>query len=349
MTRTRQISSMLGTLCLAVLAIVATVCVVPSLSITESARTTIGTVPTYFAFGLIVIDAKLLNGLRTSFRAIFNNAIATAPSVWAKVAMKIPSGSGQNTYAWLGQATRFREWLGDRIIQNLEAHGFTIVNKRYENTVGVKADDIKDDNIGVYTPLIQQLANDSQIFYDELLFDLIKNAHQTKCYDGQNFFDTDHPIKRRDGTDDVVSNYQAGANPLWVLMDATKPIKPFIVQDREAVHFDSLDNPDDVNVFMKNQFLYGATLRGNVGLGLWQLAFGSRDVLNAANYEDARVALRGMEADNGKKLNVTPSLLLVGPSLEGAANALIKAQKDAAGADNIWFGTAEVVVVPWLE
>jgi phage major head subunit gpT-like protein len=263
--------------------------------------------------------------------------------------MRVGSGTKSLTYAWLGMSTRFREWLGDRIIQNLKDHGFTITNKRFESTVGVSRDDIGDDQFGVYAPLMEQLGYDAKVHPDELLFTLAKNAHAVKCYDGQNFLDTDHPVEDENGVVQSVSNFAAGAGKLWYLADLSKPIRPFIVQVREAYRFTAMDKDTDQNVFNRNEFLYGSTGRLNVGLGLWQLAFGSTDVLGVAQYAAARAAMFNMTADKGKKLNVTPTHLLVPPTLEGPANALVKAQKDAAGADNIWFGTAQVIVVPWLE
>jgi phage major head subunit gpT-like protein len=55
------------------------------------------------------------------------------------------------------------------------------------------------------------------------------------------------------------------------------------------------------------------------------------------------------KGDKGKRLALTPNLLVVGPSNEAAARALLLAQKDAAGADNINYGTAELLVTPYLD
>jgi phage major head subunit gpT-like protein len=297
----------------------------------------------------MIVNPENIRGLTTSFKAIFADAFGLAESQYQKVAMEVPSGTKTQTYSWLGMSTRFREWLGDRTIQNLMLHGFSIINKRFENTIGVQRDDILDDQVGVYKPLFQQLGKDAKTHPDELVFDLLKNSFTTKCYDGQYFIDTDHPVLDANGIAQSVSNFGGGAGVPWFLIDTTNPIKPIILQIREQYSFTAMDRDDDENVFKRNEFLYGATGRLNVGVGLWQLIFGSKATLNAANYAAARAAMRNFTADGGKKLNVVPKLLVVPPSLEGAANALLKAQKDAAGADNIWFGTADVIVVPWLE
>ena len=54
----------------------------------------------------------------------------------------------------------------------------------------------------------------SQVFPDELVFGLLKTGGSTLCYDGQFFFDTDHPVfPNVDGTGTavLVSNVAAGA------------------------------------------------------------------------------------------------------------------------------------------
>ena len=65
----------------------------------------------------------------------------------------------------------------------------------------------------------------------------------------------------------------AGDDTAWYLLDTSKPIKPFIVQERRAADFTALDKPDDQNVFLRNQYLYGTSWRGNAGYALWQLAY----------------------------------------------------------------------------
>lgn len=65
----------------------------------------------------------------------------------------------------------------------------------------------------------------------------------------------------------------AGQDTSWYLLDVSKPIKPFIVQERRAVEFVAKDKSDDESVFMKNKFFYGTSWRGNAGYSLWQLAY----------------------------------------------------------------------------
>lgn len=292
--------------------------------------------------GLVINQANLA-GIYKSFSTIFNEQFTVTKPVWPRFSMRVPSTGDSIDHKWLGAIPMLREWIGDRIVKNLEALSYIIKNKDFEGTVGVLRNLIEDDQVGVYRPIIQGLADNAILHPDLLNFTLLKGGFDTVCFDGQFFFDTDHPVAGAS-----VSNSGGGAGTPWYLLDTRKPVKPLLTQDRRPPQFVALDKVDDLNVFMKKEFLYGVDYRGNVGYGLWQLAYGSKQTLNSANYGAARAAMMSFKNEEGVPLNIMPDLLVVPPTLEGAANALIKAQKDAAGADNVWFGTAEVMVSPWL-
>ena len=67
---------------------------------------------------------------------------------------------------------------------------------------------------------------------------------------------------------------------MWFLFCTSKFIKPFIYQERKKVQFVYKTGEKDDNVFMRDEYLYGASSRGAVGYGLWQLAFGSTGETN---------------------------------------------------------------------
>lgn len=295
-----------------------------------------------------VINSAVLNTLRTGFTTLYSEAMRAYTPQWNEVAMLVNSTGADEKYGWLGATSRFREWIGDRVIQNLKEHDFTIKNKKWEDTIAVSRNSIEDDNLGVYSPMFRQLGQDAAAHPDELIFALLKAGFSGLCYDGQYFFDTDHPVLDADGAVQSVSNSGGGGGTAWYLMDTSKPIKPLIYQKRKDYQFVALDNPEDPNVFFKDEFIYGADGRGNVGYGLWQLAYGSKQTLDATNYQAGRTAMMSLKGDNGRPLNITPNVLVVPPSLEGQAKAILQAEKNAAGADNIYRGTAKLVVVPML-
>ncbi len=293
--------------------------------------------------GGMIINQASLAAIYNSFNTLFNQAFSNVTPLWNRVAMRVPSVGRQNTYAWLGHFPRLREWIGDRVIKSLAAHSYTIVNKPFESTVEVDRDDVDDDMIGLYNPIVSEMGRATAVHPDELIFELLAAGFNTPCYDGQYFFDTDHPVGS--GT---VSNFGGGAGSAWYLLDVSRAIKPLIYQPRKPPQFVSFQDPKDESVFMRKKFIYGVDLRGNAGFGLWQMAYASKDTLNATNYAAARVAMMSLKDEEGKPLGIKPGLLVVHPGNEEAAREILMNERDASGATNKWRGTAELLMVPWL-
>lgn len=283
----------------------------------------------------MILNSQTLAALNTSFNKLFKDAFNETKTQYERIATTVPSSSASNTYGWLGTLPSLREWIGDRYIQNIKEHDYTIKNKDFETTVAVKVNDIKDDNLGMYSILIQDLGDCAKRHPDELVFGLLKQGTSLKCYDKQNFFDTDHPVVGVDGKTASVSNYQSGSKPAWFLLCTKRRIKPIIYQKRENYELVIKDDVKDENVFHRKEILYGVDGRGNVGFGLWQLAFCSQAELNQANFEAAYKAMRSFTRDQGIPLDVKPDLLVFGPSNTAAAEALINCERLSNGASNV--------------
>lgn len=289
-----------------------------------------------------------LKSLGVGFKSNFQGGLDMAAPQHELVATRVTSTTGKEEYGWLGKFPGIREWLGDRVINNISKSDYSIKNKDYENTIAVERNDIEDDNLGIYTPLFTEMGRATAAFPSELVFGLLNQGRTALCYDGQYFFDTDHPVLDAAGNPQSVSNYGGGAGTPWYLMDLSRALKPIILQERKPFTFVAMDNPDDPNVFHKKQFLYGVDGRMNVGFGFWQFAYCSQQALNTANYASAYAAIEGMKGDFGRPLGLKPTHLVVPPALREAAQRIINNENDAAGASNPWKGTAKLEVVSWL-
>lgn len=290
------------------------------------------------------IDQAALLGIYKTFNTVFNRAFDSAESMVDLIAMRTSSTGRSVDYKWLGNFPMLREWLGDRVINDLTAHHYELVNKKYEGTVSVDADDIDDDQIGIYPPMVQEMGRATKVHPDILAFALLAAGFSTVCYDGQYFFDSDHPVG-----DSSVSNTGGGSGNPWFLMDLSRAIKPVILQIRRAPRFIALDKPNDHNVFMRDKYLYGVDDRKNVGLGLWQLAFGSKDTLNETNYVAAGDAMLAFTNDEGVPLGVKPTHLIVGGTNRAAGKAIIEKMFKTGGESNEWYQDTKLVVCPWLK
>lgn len=302
----------------------------------------------------MLINKSNLEAVFINLKTTFNKAFEAAPSLWQKTTMLVPSGSSQNNYNWLSHFPRMRKWIGDKIIKALEAFKYSVVNDDWEATVAVDRNDIKDDNLGIYAPMAQSAGESAKQLPDEIDADLKNNAFTSLCYDGQYFYDTDHPVTDANGVTQSVSNKGTAAlsnatlaaaeasygaartaiqkftddegrplglqpnilevppalettgrmlltndkladdtpNPYkgtaellvnprlssdtaWFLHVTSRPVKPFIYQEREKPSFVQQTNMDSDDVFMRKLYKFGAEARAAGGYAFWQLSYGS--------------------------------------------------------------------------
>lgn len=297
----------------------------------------------------MLVNASTIAAVFLNLNARFNNAFIAAPSNWEQIAMLVPSGSRENVYAWLENFPRMRQWIGDKDVKALIAHGYTVVNDDWEATVEVDRNDIEDDNLGIYAPMAESAGFSAKQLPDEIVFSMVNGAFENTCYDGQAFFSAAHPVmgnpwsntgtvalsiasqkaamnslgvgrtqmrKVTDnegrplnvspsvllvppaledtanalmindrlndgapnpykGTSKVICDARLTSDTQWFLLDTSKPVKPFIYQQRKAPVFVQQTDPENEGVFTRKKFKFGAEARAAGAYGFWQLAWGS--------------------------------------------------------------------------
>lgn len=297
----------------------------------------------------MLVNKSTIQAVFISLKTTFNNAFDAAPSTWEKLAMKVPSTTGQNDYAWLSAFPRMKKWIGDKAVKSLEAFKYSIVNDDWEATVEVDRNHIEDDQLGIYAPQAQMAGFSAKQLPDEIVLDLVNGGFANLCYDGQYFFDTDHSVagasisnkgtaalsvatqaaviasygagrtamrKFKDdegrplntapnvllvppalehialaivnndrlddgkanpykGTAEVVVDARLTSDTAWFLLDTSKPVKPFIYQERRAPVFVEQTDASNDDVFNRKKFKFGAEARAAGGYGFWQTAWGS--------------------------------------------------------------------------
>lgn len=297
----------------------------------------------------MIINRANLTNLNTGFKTTFRNAFSGVANNYTRIATVVPSSTLIESYAWLAQMAGMREWFGDRHRKNLTTEAYTLTNRLFEDTVEVPRTAIEDDQFGIYTPSIGMMAEAAAQHPEELIFvEALPQGLTARCFDGQSFFDTDHPVLV-DGKETSVSNVQAGSGPAWYLLCTKRPVKPFIYQDRVKPELIIQDDPaSSESVFSRDKFTYGTRSRGAAGYAFWQMAFASKGDLTRTNFEAARTAMMSLKGDGGRPLGIVPDLLVVPPSLETKADEILNVQRLANGQDNPNFKKAEVLATPWL-
>lgn len=296
----------------------------------------------------MIINSGTLRTLFIGFNAAFQGAFTSVTPKWNQVAMRIPSATAANEYGWLSGMPQIREWIGERHIKQLALDAYTLPNRDWETTWSVKRKDIEDDNVGGYTTMFQQAGQDAALFPDRQVFAALKAGFTATCYDGQFFFDSDHPIIDENDAVGTFSNTGGGSGTNWFLLDVGQVMKPLIFQERKPFNLVRKDADTDDNVFMRNDFLYGLDGRMAFGYGIPQFAFGSKQTLDKTNYANAREALMGMKRNGGVPIASMRHLLVVPPSLEGEAKELLEAERNSSGASNVYRGTADLLVTSYV-
>ena len=291
----------------------------------------------------MLINESTLGAIHVDFDMRFNEGRQLAAPMWQEVATEVPSSTKTNTYNWLGAFPGIREWIGDRHVNKLKAHTYSLTNRKYEGTVEVEVDDIEDDQIGIYAPLFTAYGQAVEVYPDSLIAALVAAAISTVCYDSQFYLDTDHPVGSS-----TVSNYNTGAEDLWLLLDLSRSIKPFILQMRKRFQLTQLNQANDTNVFWEDKIVFGTKGRMEVGYGFWQQAFGSKEALSSTTYNANFAAMMAFTDDESRNLGMKATHLLHGPSNRAKALDILTAERLANGQTNVNRGTAIPLLVNWM-
>lgn len=154
----------------------------------------------------MLITPSTLDSLTYGFHVDFKSGIELAPATWKSWASEMPSATKTEKYPFANLFPRFREWVGDRISKSLTANDYSLTNKRWEATVEVPREDIEDDRIGLWSSAMQDLGAAAQLLPEDALVDALIAGGSSLCYDGQYFFDTDHPVDPYDASKGVQAN-----------------------------------------------------------------------------------------------------------------------------------------------
>jgi phage major head subunit gpT-like protein len=225
----------------------------------------------------MIINAEALQNIYVGLTTAFNVAFQETEVWYPQVAMTVPANTKILDYKFMLEFPTVREWVGDRVVKSLEGKSYQITTRDWEATIEVDRNDIRDDQIGLYAPIVAALGEEAKNHPDKLIADLMTNGWTALGFDGRPFFFDGHPVG-----DNLVSNNGGGAGTPWFLLDVRRSIKPFIYQLRQPVQLSRMDRTDDEHVFMRRKYRYGVDARYTCAYGLWQLAYGSRQDLDPA-------------------------------------------------------------------
>lgn len=142
---------------------------------------------------------------------------------WTKLAMRFASSQEAETYRWLGMVPQVREWKGGRQVRPLRSQGLTIVNKTWESTIRVDADELRRDKTGQIMVRVNELARRVATHPNKLLTDLMLSGQSATGYDGVAFFSNAH------------AEGESGTQSNSITADAASPTAPTDAELYEAI------------------------------------------------------------------------------------------------------------------
>ncbi len=137
------------------------------------------------------INRANIEALFQDFQVAYTDGFNTGQerSILDDIAMVVPSTTAATRHAWLNQLPKMREWIGDRLVNNIESNAMTIENKKYEATEEMERTEIEDDQHGLYRPLAGLMGQGAATYPDELIANELVNDVDWLA-DGSAFFGT---------------------------------------------------------------------------------------------------------------------------------------------------------------
>ncbi len=142
------------------------------------------------------ITPSALSGFFQNFRLDYQKAFSSSVLNYEKFTSVIPSSSAANLYAWMDFFPNMRQWVGERVVQNMLARNMLVANLDYELTVEIPRNTIIDDQYGIYSQRMQMMGRSVALWPQIQIMKAIAAAGTAayNTYDGVPFFSAAHPV-----------------------------------------------------------------------------------------------------------------------------------------------------------
>ena len=258
------------------------------------------------------ISAHLTNYKKDISRH-FGDYVST-PSDWKKVAYQSTSTSASNDYAGLMDIPAVTQWVGPRVVSNIDTQHYVVTNQDWQVSFEVNANEFNDDTSGMISERARSMPQAFDRFIDRQVFTMLAQGDAAGSLgpDGIPFFSANHPVAG--GTD---SNINTGAaQPLWILMDSRMHnlFGGVIVQTRQAPYAQTF-GPGSEWAALQNTYLFMHTARFGFGYGAWQSMYWTDLAFTEANFWTVYNDMQTFTDANGNFVNAQPDTIIYHPSI----------------------------------
>jgi phage major head subunit gpT-like protein len=154
----------------------------------------------------MLINKANISEVFENIRATFNQALDAAETMYQDFATVLDTSQIVEKMDWVGQLPNWREWVGDKVVNNLAAHTYSLTCLEYESTIAVKRRDLEADRLGIYKTQAMSQGELAAYFPEERCGDALNNAFTALCWDGKAMFATDHVGETKAGKATTFSN-----------------------------------------------------------------------------------------------------------------------------------------------
>lgn len=141
----------------------------------------------------MIINGATLDSLRVGFQGIFQGAFDQVNPDWERFTQRMTTTNDIESFAWLEGMPSVKLWVDDAQFETFSAAAWEVGHRKWQSGIVVKREDIVDDKLGNVLPRINDLGNVVRRHPGALLFQRLKAGDTSVCFDGEYFFDTDHP------------------------------------------------------------------------------------------------------------------------------------------------------------
>ncbi len=138
------------------------------------------------------IATAAYNATRRGITAKIQKEMNAVKLIYPMISDVRKSTSKDEEYLLPGSTPGVQKWIGDRDFKRLTSATVEVSNDPWESSIVIDRFNYDDDRLGLYGNSLTELAQEAVGHKDELCCEFLVKGETTACWDGQNFFDTDH-------------------------------------------------------------------------------------------------------------------------------------------------------------
>jgi phage major head subunit gpT-like protein len=141
----------------------------------------------------MIINGATLESLRVGLQATFQAAFTVVTSPWEAFTQKMTTTNDSESFNWLEGMPSVKAWVDDAQFETFAAQAWEIAIKKWQVGITLAREDIVDDKLNQVLSRVNDLGGVVKRHPGTLVYTKIKAGDAALCFDGEYFFDTDHP------------------------------------------------------------------------------------------------------------------------------------------------------------